>query len=310
MTKIYNKIYYKDDVVDQSLANIHIASSAVLYGLSVYTVFPVNKIGDSFFVFRIKNHLQRLQNSAKIMGIAIPKECENLDNFLTAIKALVKENDQENKITENVFARATIHVDALVAGTKSKGLSTVLSIFLYEAKSIVPQDGARLKTSPWRRNPDFCIPSRAKVNGAYVNSVLAKQDAIDSGYDDAILLDINGQVAELSAANIFIVRDGVIITPGNSTDILEGINRLTIIELANTLQLKVIEREIDMTELYIAEEIFACGTSAFIAPVINVDGRKIGDGSVGPVTSTLKEKMIQIQLGNDSLSDKYLNKLF
>jgi branched-chain amino acid aminotransferase len=92
---------------------------------------------------------------------------------------------------ETVFARATIHVDALVPGTRSRGLSTILSVFLYEAKSIVPQDGARLKVSPWRRNPDFALPSRAKVNGAYVNSVLAKQDALDSGYDDAIFLDLD-----------------------------------------------------------------------------------------------------------------------
>ncbi len=305
MAKIYKKIYYKDGIVDESEARIHIASSAVLYGLSVYTVFPVNKIGEEFFIFRIEEHLKRLRNSAKLIGIECPGECESLEKFLEVVKNLIK----ENSLNENVFARATIHVDELVPGTKSKGLNTILSIFLYEAKPIVPQDGAKLKISPWRRNPDFCIPSRAKVNGAYVNSVLAKQDAIDSGYDDAIFLDLNGHVCELSAANIFIVRDNILITPDNSADILEGINRKTILEIAEAENLKVEERKIDMTELYIADEIFTVGTSAFVAPVINVDGRIVNSGKEGKVTNLLKNKMQKIQTNQDELSKKYLTKL-
>ena len=130
----------------------------------------------------------------------------------------------------------------------------------------VPQAGARLKTSMWRRNPDVSIPSRAKVNGGYVNSVLAKQDALDSGYDDCILLDAENHVCELSAANIFIIRGGSLITPGSSSDILEGINRKTVIELARDMRIPVEERTIDVSELYIADEAFACGTSAFVAP--------------------------------------------
>lgn len=305
MAKIYEKIYYKDSIIDQNNARIHIASSAVLYGLSVYTVFPVNKVGEEFFVFRIEEHLKRLRNSAKLIGIDCPKECENLEIFLEVIKNLIKEND----LQENVFARATIHVDELVPGTKSKGLSTILSIFLYEAKAIVPQDGAKLKISPWRRNPDFCIPSRAKVNGAYVNSVLAKQDAIDSGYDDAIFLDLNGHVCELSAANIFIIRENVLITPDNSADILEGINRKTILEIAETENLKVEERKIDMTELYIADEIFTVGTSAFVAPIINVDGRIINSGKQGEITILLKERMKKVHKNEDVLSQKFLTKI-
>ncbi len=314
MAKIYNKIYYKNGIVDESQARIHIASSAVLYGLSVYTVFPINKIDGEFYVFRIEEHLKRLRNSAKLIGIGCPTECESLEKFLEITKNLI----QENNLQENVFARATIHVDELVPGTKSKGLSTILSIFLYEANPIVPQNGTRLKISPWRRNPDFCIPSRAKVNGAYVNSVLAKQDAIDSGYDDAIFLDTNGHVCELSAANIFIVRDGVLITPDNSADILEGINRKTILEAAEDMVRtgeikKIEERKIDMTELYIADEIFATGTSAYVAPVIEVDGRKIGKENVGEnigsITKILKERMFKIQNNQDPLSKKYLKKI-
>ena len=203
----------------------------------------------------------------------------------------------------------TIHVDALVPGTKSRGLHTILSVFFYEAASIVPQDGMRLKTSPWRRNPDFAIPSRAKVNGGYVNSVLAKQDALDSGYDDAIFLDITGHVAELSAANIFIVRDGVLITPSVESDILEGINRRTLLELASDMGIPAVERRVDMTELYIAEEVFVSGTSAFVAPVVNIDGRIIGTGALGPLTSKLRDRMQAIQSGSDALSSQYLTEI-
>lgn len=155
------------------------------------------------------DHIDRIKNSARLIGIEIPEICNSEKQFLEMISDLHRENNPQ----KTVFARVTIHVDELAPGTRSKGLHTLLSVFLYEAASIVPQEGVRLKTSPWRRNPDFCIPSRAKVNGGYVNSVLAKQDAIDSGYDDAIFLDNNGHVCELSAANIFLVRKGKLITP-------------------------------------------------------------------------------------------------
>jgi branched-chain amino acid aminotransferase len=166
----------------------------------------------------------------------------------------------------------------------------------------LPQNGARLKTSVWRRIPDYAIPSRAKVNGAYVNSVLAKQDALDSGYDDCIFLDGHGHVCELSAANIFLVRGGKLVTPGASSDLLEGINRRTIIELAKENNIEVVERAVDLTELYIADEVFASGTSAFVAPVIEIDARKIGSGKPGPLTNKLKELHDQLLRGS---LDKY-----
>ena len=309
MSKIYNKIYFKGEIVDGDKACLHVATSAVLYGLSVYTVFPINKVGEDLFIFRLEEHVKRLQNSAKLIGIELPEECKDLKTFLNLVKNLVKENDKENKLLQSIFVRATIHVDEMIPGTKSRGMSTCLSVFLYEMKSIVPQDGVRLKTSPWRRNPDFCIPSRAKVNGAYVNSVLAKQDAIDSGYDDAIFLDLNGHVCELSAANIFLVRDGILITPSSGGDILEGINRKTVLEIAKQEKMTIQEREVDMTELYIADEVFTVGTSAFVAPIIEIDGRIIGDGKIGGMTKKFRERIFKVQNNQDKLSKNYLTKL-
>jgi branched-chain amino acid aminotransferase len=301
MSYLYEKALFKGKIIPTSAANLSIASSAVLYGLSVYTVFPVSITDKGPIAFRLPDHYQRLINSAKIIGIDTFEAEWTYENFLENIKELVV----VNALTKNVFARVTIHVDELIPGTRSRGLATTISIFLYDAEPIVPQDGMRLKTSVWRRIPDYSIPSRAKVNGAYVNSVLAKQDALDSGYDDCIFLDTDGHVCELSAANIFIVRNGQLITPDTTSDLLEGINRSTVLEFAHDLNIPIIERTIDLTELYIADEVFACGTSAYIAPVKEIDARKIGDGNIGPITKQLREKHEAVLSGSDTDYSKY-----
>lgn len=285
MAKIYPKMLFGNELVDQEKAKLAVTTSAVLYGLSVYTVFPVLKTKNGkLAAFRLADHYNRLKESAKIIGIDGFNGQWSLERFTSAARDLIK----ANALKEDVFVRATLHVDEKVAGTRSRGLSTVLSMFVYEALPILPQNGARLKTSVWRRVPDYSIPSRAKVNGAYVNSVLAKQDALDSGYDDCIFLDGQGHVCELSAANIFIVRNGVLITPDPSTDLLEGINRRTIIQLAKEAGIEVQERTVDLTELYIADEVFASGTSAYCAPIVEIDARKIADGKTGPLTEKIK----------------------
>jgi branched-chain amino acid aminotransferase len=246
--------------------------------------------------FRISDHFTRLLNSARIIGIDTFEKEWTEEKFMAAVREVV----QANEITEEVFVRATVHVVDDVPGTRSRGLSIALSIFIYEAAPIVPQNGVRLKTSVWRRIPDYSIPSRAKVNGAYVNSVLAKQDALDSGYDDCILLDASGHVCELSAANIFLVRDDVLITPDTSSDILEGINRKTLMQIARDAGITVVERTVDLTELYVAQEVFACGTSAFVAPVTEIDKRVVGNGEIGEITKMLKATCREIMQGTST----------
>jgi branched-chain amino acid aminotransferase len=306
MTHIYEQTYFGDKIVPLNEANLSIASSAVLYGLSVYTVFPVHKNQQSKLVaFRLKEHFERLVRSARVIGIDTFASNWDEGKFIEAVKQVIAANNIEDK----VFVRATVHVDELLPGTRSRGLNTKLSIFVHDAVPIVPQDGARLKTSVWRRISDNSIPSRAKVNGAYVNSVLAKQDAIDSGYDDCIFLDLAGHVCELSAANIFIVRDGFLITPGKTSDLLEGINRQTVIEIAEDLDIKLEERDVDLTELYVADEVFACGTSTYIAPVIEIDARRIGNGSPGPITKRINDKYYDILYGKDEQYSHYLTAL-
>lgn len=299
MAHIYPQAHFGGELKPFADANLSIVSSSVLYGLSVYTVFHVATESDSLLAFRLPEHFRRLHDSAKIIGIQLPDEMTDYERFVANIKALLRAND----VKKDVFVRASIHVDALLPGTRSRGVSTVLSMFAYDAEPIVPQDGARLKTSLWRRIPDSAIPSRAKVNGAYVNSVLARQDAIDSGYDDCIFLDGQGHVCELSAANIFLVRGGVLITPDAHTDLLEGINRLSIIQVARDQGIPVVERSVDLTELYVADEVFISGTSAFLSPVTEIDARTIGQGD-RPITDSLRGMYGQVLRGTN---DSYAN---
>lgn len=302
MARIYDHAYFDGKIIPISDANLSIASSAVLYGLSVYTVFPVCKGDDALYGFRLKEHAKRLTNSARIIGLDAEVTEEQL---ISAAKELM----QVNRVDEDVFVRVTIHATDLVAGVRSRGLMTKLSIFVYEAACILPKEGARLKTSVWRRVPDYAIPSRAKVNGAYVNSVLAKQDALDSGYDDCIFLDVSGHVCELSAANIFLVRNGVLLTPGRASDILEGISRETVLELAKDLGIETCERTIDLTELYVADEVFACGTSALLTSVKEIDKRMIGSGEAGPITKRLQSLYADVQHGRAESYKHFLTEL-
>lgn len=295
MARIYDRCYFGDGVRPISEGALSIASSAVLYGLSIYTVFPVHLVDGSWVAFRLRDHFERLIRSGRVIGIDTFETQWDEQRFEQAVRQVLSANDPET----DVFARVSVHVSELLPGTRSRGLATTVSIFLYEASPILPQDGARLKTSVWRRNPDQCIPSRAKVNGAYVNSVLARQDAIDSGYDDSILLGMDGHVAELSAANLFLVRNGQLITPPVAGEILEGINRRTVLELAAERNISAVERPVDLTELYIADEVFAVGTSAYIAPVKEIDARTIGDGTPGPMTRMLQELYPRILRGQE-----------
>lgn len=277
MAKIYERAYFNEKIGSIKSASLSVASAAVLYGLSVYTVFYVFPNQGLYRVFHLREHYNRLRSSAKIIGLEWPTKLTFIE-----FQKIIKKLTTTNRPNEAVFVRATIHADGLLPGTKSRGVNTQLSVFIYSAKPIVKPTGVRLKTSQWRRIPDNSIPSRAKVNGAYVNSVLAHQDALDAGYDDCIFLDQSGHVCELAAANIFMIREGRLITPDTSSDLLEGINRRAIIEMAKEAGIDVQERTIDLTELYIADEVFVCGTSAFVASVSEIDGRKLGKNN--PIT--------------------------
>jgi branched-chain amino acid aminotransferase len=300
--------YFRDDFVPFHEANVSIASSSVLYGLSIYTVFSANwnEKEQKLYIFRLREHYDRLVKSAKIMDFHSFATEWTYEKFQSTMVELLK----RNHIEQSVLVRATVFIDELVAGTKIHGLKNSFAAYIYPLGEILPRTGANVCVSSWMRNPDNAIPSRAKVNGSYVNASLMKNEAILNGYDDAIALDEHGHVSEGTVANLFIVRSGKLITPGPSTDILEGITRDTILQIAKYLQLPVIERSIDRSELYLADEVFMCGSSALITPVLSVDKRAVGSGtSAGPITTKIAAAYHDVQAGKDQQFTAWLTQV-
>jgi branched-chain amino acid aminotransferase len=292
--------FFRDSFVPFTEANVSMASSPVLYGLSVYTVFSVNWNDQEKkrSIFRLKDHYERLVNSTRIMDFHSFAPAWPYERFEKTMTELIRKNE----IKEDVLVRATIFVDALIAGTKIHGLPHAFAAYVYPMGAILPRSGVNLCVSSWIRNADNAIPSRAKVNGGYVNACLMKNEALQNGYDDAIALDAQGHVTEATVANVFIVRNGVLITPHVGADILEGITRNSILTIARDLGIPVEERAVDRTELYLADEAFLSGSSARITPILSVDKRPLGNG-VYPVTERLSAAYRQAQEGN--VTDAY-----
>lgn len=286
-------VYFRGSLKSFAEANLHIASSPMLYGLSVYTVCSANwnDKQQKLYLFRLKDHYQRLINSCRIMYFPDFAKHYSYEDFEKVITKLLKHND----IKEDVLIRCTIFIDELMAGTKTHGLKASLAVFAYPMGEVMKHSGVHTCVSSWTRASDNAIPARAKVNGNYVNATLMKNEAVLNGYDEAIALDEHNHVAEGTVANIFMIRDGKLITPDLSTDILEGITRDTILKLASELNIASEERGIDRTELYIADELFFCGSSANITPILSVDHRGIGQGKIGSISEKLGELYKKIQ---------------
>jgi branched-chain amino acid aminotransferase len=300
--------FLRDGFVPFAEANVSIASSPVLYGLSVYTVFSLNwnAAAGKLYAFRLRDHYSRLVNSAKIMDFNNFAAAWPYEKFEATMRELVQRNGAaggQAPIQEDVLVRVTIFVDELIAGTKIHGLKHSLSAYIYPMGSILPRGGVNLCVSSWTRTPDNAIPSRAKVNGSYANASLIKNEAILNGYDDAIVLDSQGHVTEGTVSNIFLVRGGSdgsgpkLVTPSASSDLLEGITRASIMQIARDSGFEVIERTVDRSELYIADEAFLCGSSARLIPIVSIDKRLVGSGVAGTITAKLSKQYSDVQTG-------------
>jgi branched-chain amino acid aminotransferase len=277
--------YFRDDFVPFADAQLSIASAPFLYGLSVYSVFPVfwNDKQRKLYAFRLPDHFRRLQNSSKILAFDDFLTSWDYDKFETTMLELLS----RNKVREDSLVRVSVFVDDVLKGTRMHRLKHNLSAFVYPATPFFHKDSIELGVSSWTRTPDNAIPSRAKINGSYVNAALMKHEAVLNGFDDAISLDNQGHVAESTVANLFLVKDGRLITPSSTTDLLEGITRDTVFKLADHFGIECEQRVVDRSELYIADEMFLCGSSANLTPVVAVDHRPIGNGKPGPVSKNL-----------------------
>lgn len=290
--------FFRHNFMPFNEATLSIASSPVLYGLSIYTVF--NALWDdntkSLYVFRLEDHYKRLVNSARIMDFNGFIDEWTYEDFEKTMLELLR----QNKVKEDVLVRATVFIDELLPGTRIHGLANSLSAYVYPMGEILSREGINVCVSSWQRMPDNAIPARAKVNGSYINASLMKNEALQNGYDDAIALDEHGHVSEGTVANLFLVRDGRLITPDTSTDMLEGITRDSILKMADSLGIRFTEKAVDRSELYIADELLMCGSSARITPILSVDKRMVGTGRPGPVTTKLIKLYDDVQRGRNA----------
>lgn len=288
--------FFEGKIVPLSEANISIATHGFLYGTSVFGGMRGywNEEKKRLFVFRPYDHFRRLLNSAKMMSMQTDFDEESLIQL--TLDLLHTDNWQSD-----IYLRPTFYKSDLGIGVKLHGIKDEFCMFVVKYEPYVKNDtNAHATFSSWRRIDDNVIPARGKVAGAYANSALIKTDANRSGFDEALVLDHNGHVSEGSAMNIFMLRDGVLVTPPITDNILEGITRRSVMELArNELGLTVVERSIDRTEVFISEEMFMTGTAAQIVAITKVDHHPVGAGVMGPVTTKLREMYEDILRGKN-----------
>jgi branched-chain amino acid aminotransferase len=271
--------FFKGGYVPLGEAKISIMTHAFMYGTGVFEGIRAywNADEKQLYALRVKEHLARLRNSAKIM---LMSELPTVDEFTEIVLEVLRRNHFE----EDTYVRPSVYKDTEAIGVRLHGLTHDFYVLAVPMGDYIDTEkGIATCTVSWRRTSDTSIPSRSKITGSYVNPAFSKSEAMLNGFEEAIVLTADGHVSEGSAENLFMVRDGVLITPSVSEDILEGITRAGIVEIAAHLGIPVKERQIDRTELYIADEVFLCGTGAQVSPVSSVDHRPVGDGRVGPI---------------------------
>ena len=293
--------YFKGQFLPLADAKIGIMTQALHYGTACFEGIRANwnDADQELYLFRCPEHYERLAHSAKLLKIAIPFTVEQLCE-------LTVELIQKSGYREDVYLRPIAYKSSEMFGVRVHDLDDDLSILVTTfGPYLDTSKGIRCCTSSWRRPDDQTIPPRGKICGLYVNNALAKTEAIDNGYDEAIMLTADGHVSEGSGENIFFVIDGRLVTPASYDRILMGITRDTVIRLAkDELGIDTIERHVDRSELYLAEECFLTGTAAHVTPVAEIDHRMVGDGTVGGLTRRLQELYFDVEQGK---SKKYLH---
>jgi len=293
--------FFNKQIIPLSEAKLGIMTHALHYGTACFEGIRGNWNSEEgqMYIFRIKEHYHRLKKNCNILKIDLPYSVDELCQITTE---LVKKNGYK----EDVYIRPMAYKSSQVIGVRLHNLEDEFFVFTIPFGPYLDiEKGVRCCVSTWRRVDDNMIPARAKISGIYVNSALAKTEAWENGFDEAILLTHEGHVSEGSGENIFVIIEGKLCTPPSSDNILMGITRDTIIKLAkNELGIDTVERQIDHSELYIADECFMTGTAAHVTPVIEIDHRQIGDGTAGDITLKLQQLYFNIIQGKNP---KYLD---
>jgi branched-chain amino acid aminotransferase len=293
--------YFKKQIVPLADAKIGIMTHAFNYGTGVFEGIRGNWNPDTetIYLFKVAEHLKRLRMSGKIVRIGITETDEEIADLITQVVSM-------SSIREDQYIRPLAYKSSEVLGVRVHDLEDDLLIFAAPFGPYLDiEAGIRCQTSSWRRVEDVSIPARSKNTGIYINSALAKTEAILNGYDEAIMLNHDGHISEGSGENIVVIRDGKLITPAPSDNVLEGITLETVLGLAQSeLDLEVQSRTIDRSELYVADEVFMTGTAAHVTPILEVDQRNIGAGGIGPITGQLQKMYFDIIYGRNP---KYLD---
>lgn len=292
--------YFEGSIRPIDEARISVMTHALHYGTGWFGGLRGywNAEREQLYVFRLADHYRRFLNSGKILLAHLDATAEQLGEI--TLELLRREEYREDCYIRPLGYKADEGI-----GVRLHGLKDALTIYSMPfGRYLQAEEGAKVCFSSWRRVDDNMIPARGKLTGSYVNSALIKSEAVLNGFDEALVLTQDGHVAEGSAENFFMVRDDVLITPPVFTNVLEGITRRTVIHLAQQeLGLRVVERDIDRSEVYIADEAFFCGTGVQVAAIASVEHRPIGSGRMGPITQALRDLYFRVVRGQE---EKYL----
>ena len=294
-------IWFDGQMVPWRDAQVHVLTHTLHYGLGVFEGVRAYQTDRGTAIFRLEDHTDRIFRSAHILGMKIPYDAQTLNDAQVAV---VKENG-----LASAYLRPLAFYGSEGMGIRADMLKTHIAIATWEWGAYLGEEGLekgiRVRTSSFTRHHVNITMCRAKACGNYINSILALQEALSAGADEALMLDSAGYVMEGTGENIFVIRDGVVYTP-DLTSALEGITRDTVIRLIAESGLELIEKRITRDEVYVADEVFFTGTAAEVTPVRELDGRQIGNGSRGPVTQMLQSKYFDCVQGRDTQHDEWL----
>ena len=286
--------YFEGEYVPVEEAKVSVMTHAFNYGTGIFEGIRgyYSADEDNVLVFRLPEHVDRMMRNAKVFCMEVPED-------QAAIEEICLELIRRSSFKEGVYIRPILYKSELSLGPTVKGVASNLCCYIIKLGDYCDiNSGLDVAVSSWRRLSDNAIPTRLKSTGSYINSSLAASEAKQAGFHEAIFTRENGTVAEGSAMNIFMVQDGKLITTPPNADILVGITRNTVMQIAREkMGLEVIERDIARTELYVCDELFFCGTGAQVAPVRSVDRRLVGGGHPGPITLELQSLYFDVVLG-------------
>jgi branched-chain amino acid aminotransferase len=278
--------YFRGEFMPLRDAKIGVMTHAFMYGTAVFEGIRAywNAEQGQLYLLKGLEHYRRLGSSARVMFMDLPRPAEGLVELTVELL-------RRNGFREDAYIRPSVYKSSETIGVRLHDLKhEFMIVCLPFGDYIDTTHGISTMTTSWRRNPDNAIPARSKIVGGYVNSAFSKTDANLNGHDEAIVLTADGHASEGSAENLFMVRDGVLVTPPVTDDILEGVTRAGLMDLARReMGLETVVRSIDRSELYVAEEVFLCGTGAQVSPVTKIDHRAVGDGHVGRITARIKD---------------------